>query len=77
VFAFAAVAITVPALYFLLVIRSGLQPVVYVLPLCLLGLVRATYLAPQIAWTRPAVAASAELAVVARIALRLRRGKSF
>jgi hypothetical protein len=68
------VAVTVPALYFFLVIRGGLQPVVSVLPLCLLGLLRATYLAPQIAWTRPAVAASAELAVVALIALRLRRG---
>ena len=68
------VAVTVPALYFFLVIRGGLQPVISVLPLCLLGLVRATYLAPQIAWTRPAVAASAELAVVALIALRLRRG---
>jgi len=68
------VAVTVPALYFFLVIRGGLQPVISVLPLCLLGLVRATYLAPQIAWTRPAVAASAELAVVAVIALRLRRG---
>ena len=68
------VAVTVPALYFFLVIRGGLQPVISVLPLCLLGLVRATYLAPQIAWTRPAVAASAELAVVGLIALRLRRG---
>uniref|UniRef100_Q02BH1 Uncharacterized protein n=1 Tax=Solibacter usitatus (strain Ellin6076) TaxID=234267 RepID=Q02BH1_SOLUE len=68
------VAVTVPALYFFLVIRGGLQPLVSLLPLCLLAVVRATYLAPQIAWTRPAVAASAELAMVVLIALRLRRG---
>ncbi|HEY1495174.1 MAG TPA: hypothetical protein VGF49_11560 [Candidatus Solibacter sp.] len=68
------VAFTVPALYFFLVIRGGLQPLISLLPLFLLGLLRATYLAPQIAWARPAVAASAELAVVALIALRLRRG---
>ena len=35
---------------------------------------RATYLAPGIAWARPAVGAAAELAVVALIAVRLRRG---
>ena len=68
------VAVTVPALYFLLVVRGGLQPVITILPLCLLGLLRATYLAPQIAWTRPAVAAAAELAVAALIAVRVRRG---
>jgi hypothetical protein len=68
------VAVTVPALFFFLVIRGGLQPLVSLVPLCLLGLLRATYLAPQIAWARPAMAASAEFAVVALIAFRLRRG---
>jgi hypothetical protein len=68
------VAVTVPALFFFLVIRGGLQPLISLLLLCLFGLVRATYLAPQIAWARPAVAASAELTVVALVAFRLRRG---
>jgi hypothetical protein len=68
------VAVTVPALYFLLVVRGGLQPLVSLVPLCLLGLVRATYLEPHLAWARPALAAAAELAVVALIAVRLRRG---
>ncbi len=72
------VAVTVPALYFFLVIRGGLQPLISLLPIFLLGLLRATYLAPPItpliAWARPAVAASAEFAVVALIAFRLRRG---
>jgi len=39
-----------------------------------LGMARATYLAPGIAWARPAVGAAAELAVFALIAVRLRRG---
>jgi hypothetical protein len=68
------VSVTVPALYFLLVVRGGLQPLVSILPLCLLGLVRATYLAPGIAGARPALGAVAELAVVALIAVRVRRG---
>ena len=68
------VAVTVPALYWVLVVRGGLQPLVSLAPLCLLGLVRATYLAPGIAWARPAVGAAAEVAVVALIAVRVRRG---
>jgi hypothetical protein len=68
------VAVTVPALYFLLVIRGGLQPLVSLVPLFLLGLLRATYLAPGIAWAHPTVGAAAELAVVALIAVHLRRG---
>ena len=68
------VAVTVPALYFFLVARGGLQPLISLLPLCLLGLVRATYLAPQIAWARPAVGAAAELTLIALIAIRVRRG---
>jgi hypothetical protein len=68
------VAITVPALYWMLVVRGGLQPLVTLAPLCLLGLVRATYLAPGIARARPAVGAAAEFAAFALIAVRLRRG---
>ncbi len=61
------VAITVPALYFLLIVRGGVQPLVSLIPLCLLGLLRATYLAPQIAWARPWAGAAAEIAVIAVI----------
>ncbi len=68
------VAITVPALYWVLVVRGGLQPLVSLVPLCLRGVVRATYLAPGSAWARPAVGAAAEFAVFALIAVRLRRG---
>jgi hypothetical protein len=68
------VAVTVPALYFLLVVRGGLQPLVSLAPVCLLGLVRATYLSPGVAWARPAVGAAAEIAVFALIGVRLRRG---
>ena len=42
------VAVTVPVLYFLLMVRGGAMPVISVLPLCLLGILRATYLAPGI-----------------------------
>jgi hypothetical protein len=68
------VAVTVPVLYFLLVVRAGLQPLVSLLPLCLFGLLRATWLVPRIAAARPPVAAAAELAVIALIVVRLRRG---
>jgi hypothetical protein len=68
------VAVTVPALYWVLVVRGGLQPLMSLAPLCLLGLVRATYLAPGIAWARPAVGAAAEVAVFALIAVRVRGG---
>ena len=50
----------------------GLQQLISLLPLCLLGLLRATYLAPQITWARPAVAAATELTVAALIAVRMR-----
>jgi hypothetical protein len=68
------VAVTVPLLYFLLIVRGGVQPLISILPLCLLGLVRATYLAPGIAWMRPAMAGAAEFAVILLIAGRVRRG---
>jgi membrane protein YdbS with pleckstrin-like domain len=68
------VAVTVPLLYVLLVVRGGLQPVISLAPLMLPGLLRATYLAPGISWARPAIGAGAELALFAFIAVRLRRG---
>jgi hypothetical protein len=68
------VAITVPALYFLLIVRAGLQPAVSVAPLFLLGLLRATWLAPGIAFTRPLITAAAEIAICALLVVRVRRG---
>ena len=68
------VAITVPALYLLLIVRAGLQPGISVAPLFLLGLLRATWLAPEIAFTRPLVSAAAEIAICALLVVRIRRG---
>lgn len=68
------VAVTVPALYYWLVVRAGVLPAVSMIPLCLLALLRATFVAPGVAWTRPALAAGAELAVIAYLVLRVRRG---
>src|SRR4051794_21926596 len=69
------VAVTVPALYFFLIVRAGIQPLVSIVPLLLLGTLRATYFAPGIAAARPLAAAAAELAIFALIAVRLRRGR--
>ncbi|HLK68270.1 MAG TPA: hypothetical protein VKU19_32780 [Bryobacteraceae bacterium] len=67
------VAVTVPLLYFLLVVRAGLQPAITLVPLCLVAFLRATYLVPGLLWVRPALSASAELAVTALLVLRVRR----
>jgi hypothetical protein len=68
------VAVTVPALYFLLIVRAGLAPAISIIPLCLLGLLRATWIAPPIAFARPAVGAAVEIAIVAILVMRVRRG---
>ena len=68
------VAVTVPALYYWLVVRAGVLPVVSMIPLCLMALLRATFVAPGVAWTRPALGAGAELAVTTYLVLRVRRG---
>jgi len=68
------VAVTVPVLYFLLVVRAGLQPLTTMIPLCLLALLRASYLVPFPAATRPILSAGAEIAVVALVITRVRRG---
>src|SRR5215471_13666728 len=68
------VAVTVPALYFLLMVRGGVMPMVSLVPVCLLGMLRATYLAPGTGWARPLVGASVELALAALILGRARRG---
>ena len=68
------VAITVPLLYVLLIVRAGLAPAVSAIPLCLLGILRATWLAPGIAFARPLVSALAEIAIVGLLVVRVRRG---
>jgi hypothetical protein len=68
------VAVTVPVPYFLLVVRAGLQPLASMIPLCLLGLLRASYVAPGLAVARPLLSAGAEFAVMALIVTRVRRG---
>jgi hypothetical protein len=68
------VAVTVPALYFLLIVRGGVMPLISLLPVCLLGMLRATYLAPGTGSARPAAAAGVELALAALIVGRVRRG---
>lgn len=68
------VAVTVPVLYFLLVVRGRIQPAVSLIPLCLLALLRATYVAPGMAWLRPWLGAAADIAVMAFLVARVRRG---
>jgi hypothetical protein len=66
------VAVTVPVLYLLLIVRAGLKPVISGVPLMLLGLLRATWLAPGIAVARPVLALAAEFAVVVLVVPRLK-----
>jgi hypothetical protein len=68
------VAVTVPLLYFLLVVRGRVQPVVTLIPVCLVALLRATYVAPGLAWTRLAIGSAAEIAVFTFVVIRVRRG---
>ena len=66
-------AVVVPALYFFLVVRGGIQPVSTMLPLCLLALFRATWVLPDSSLLRPLVAASVEAAAIALVVTRARR----
>ncbi|HTS29380.1 MAG TPA: hypothetical protein VMH81_26100 [Bryobacteraceae bacterium] len=68
------VAVTVPLLYFWLVVRAGLQPAITLVPLFLVALIRATYVAPGLGWMRPVIGACAELAVLTVLTVRVRRG---
>ena len=68
------VAVTVPALYFLLIVRGGAMPAISVLPVCLVGILRATYLVQGIGWARPVVGAGVEIALAALIVGQVRRG---
>jgi hypothetical protein len=66
-------AVVVPALYFWLVVRSGIQPLATMIPLCLLALFRATWVMPGLSMARPLLAGGVEIAVVALIVTRTRR----
>ncbi len=68
------VAVTVPALYYVLVVRSGRQSALTMLPLCVLALLRAMYVAPGAAALRPALGGVAELAVIGLLVSRVRTG---
>lgn len=68
------VAITVSALYLLLIVRAGLAPAITVAPLFLLGLLRATWLAPGFGVARPLISAAAEIAIGTLLVVRVRRG---
>ncbi len=68
------VAVTVPAVYYLLIVRGGAMPLASVAPVCLLGILRATYLAQGIGWARPVVGAGVEIALAVLIVGRVRRG---
>jgi hypothetical protein len=67
------VAVIVPALYFWLVVRSGIQPLATMIPLCLLALFRATWVVPSLSIARPLLAGGAEIAAIALIVTSTRR----
>jgi len=66
-------AVVVPALYFWLVVRSGIQPLATMIPLCLLAMFRATWVLPGSSLARPLLGAGVEIAAVAWIVTRTRR----
>jgi hypothetical protein len=66
-------AVVVPALYFWLVVKSGIQPLATMIPVCLLALLRATWVVPAPSMARPLLAALAEIAVIALVVSGTRR----
>ncbi len=66
-------AVVVPALYFWLVVRGGIQPLATMIPLCLLALFRATWVIPGASMVRPVLAGGVEIAVAALIVTRTRQ----
>lgn len=67
------VAVTVPVAYYVFVVRSGAQPALTIVPLGVLALLRALYVAPSAAALRPVFGALAELVVIAFLVARVRR----
>jgi hypothetical protein len=66
-------AVVVPALYFWLAVRSRIQPVATMVPLCLLALFRATWVLPGPWLVRPLIGVGVEVAAVVLIVARTRR----
>jgi len=55
--------VTLPAAYYFIVIRSGAQPLITIIPVILSGLLRVTYIASFEGLTKLAVAAACELGI--------------
>ena len=70
------VAFTGPLLYFLLVARGNNKPIFSLVTVWLVALLRATYVAPGIAWTRPLIGAAVEIVVISLVVIRVRRTRS-
>jgi hypothetical protein len=68
------VAVTVPAIYYLFVVRPGAQPAITLVPLLALATLRGLYIAPGTAALRPFLGAAAEVAVLGVLVTRIRRG---
>ena len=66
------VAFTVPLLYFLMVARENAKAIFALAPMCLVALLRATYVAPGVEWTRPLIGAAAEIAIISLVVIRFR-----
>jgi hypothetical protein len=66
--------ITIPAAYYVLVIRRGRRPLSTLWPVVLAGLFRALFLFPLTGPTKPILAGAGEAALVAFVAFRTRRG---
>ncbi|MBZ5728983.1 MAG: hypothetical protein LAP87_28895 [Acidobacteriia bacterium] len=64
-----------PLLYFLLVARGQPKARFTLVPMCLVALLRASYVAPGMGWTRPVIGAAAEIAIVSLVLVRVRRGR--
>lgn len=65
--------LVVPAMYYLLLVRPGLQGRMTLPGIALLGLLRASFVIPQLAGARVAIASACELALAAFSVWRLRR----
>ena len=55
--------ITLPAVYYLLVVRAGMQPVITIIPVFLSGLLRASFIVPASGWIKIAVALFCEVGI--------------
>lgn len=68
--------VTIPLLYYFLVIRSGAQSWITLVPVLLAGLLRTSLLMPSTFSWKPAVGIFSEVALLALVAYRVRSGES-